>query len=262
MTGTPPQRYRAIVEYDGTEFYGFQRQRDEYRTVQGEIERGLARINSEPVGILAAGRTDTGVHATGQVITFDLVWRHGAAALHKALNANLPWDISIRRLVPVAADFHPRFDARRRTYRYFIELCEDGVRRPTSRRYRWQVFEPLDLERLQAASRLLIGRHNFATFGTPPQGENCEREVFRAEWSCEASLVSFEIEANAFLYRMVRSLVGSLKLVGEGKWSVERFIEAFGRQDRLLAAAPAPAQGLFLVSVTYDRDEPAESGSG
>ena len=252
MSDQPLTRYRAVVEFDGTEFFGFQRQREGVRTVQGELERALAVIFKRPVGVLAAGRTDTGVHATGQVIAFDVKWSHGETALLRALNANLPGEISLRRVAEASLRFHPRFDARRRAYRYFIELCPDGIRRPTTRRYRWQVFEPLDIQAMREASQLLIGLNDFATFGVPPQGENTMRELFRAEWQQVGDELIFDIEANAFLYRMVRNLVGSLKRVGDGSWTVSRFQEVFQAANRALSAEPAPAGGLFLVSVTYD----------
>ncbi len=252
MSDQTPIRYRAVVEYDGTDFYGFQRQRKDFRTVQGELERALAVLVDRPVGILAAGRTDTGVHATGQVIAFDLAWPHGEDTLLRALNANLARDVAVQAIAPTRTDFHPRFDARRRAYRYLIELCPSGRRRPLSRLYRWQVSEALDLPRMNEASRALIGVHDFATFGTAPQGENTTRELFRAEWHQVGDEVIFDIEANAFLYRMVRSLVASLKRVGDGSWSLERFMTAFTAADRPAAAAPAPPNGLFLVSVTYD----------
>ena len=252
MNGT--QRFRAIVEYDGTEFAGFQRQRDEFRTVQGELETALSKLGRGKVPILAAGRTDSGVHATGQVISFDLAWKHELPKLLLAINTQLPWDVAVRSVEPAENKFHPRFDAKRRAYRYHIQICEDRARRPLTRNRKWQVFKPLDLEAMNKAASHLVGKMDFATFGMPPQGNNTVREIFLAKWSKSENELIFSIEANAFLYRMVRSIVGSLKLVGDGSWRVEEFKDALDAKDRKRSAAAAPAWGLYLVSVLYDTD--------
>ena len=244
-------RYKAVIEYDGTGFYGFQRQRDGIRTVQGELEHALSRIFQKEITVLGAGRTDSGVHATGQVIAFETMWNHGAQALIKATNANLPDDVAIKALAETAADFHPRFDAKRRRYQYYIEDCSDGTRLPLSRYRRWQLFQVLDVAKMNQAAAYLIGVHDFSTFGKAPQGDNTVREVFVANWESRDGLWIFTIEANAFLYRMVRSLVGNLKLVGDGSWQVEDFLDAFRECERSRSAALAPAHGLYLVSVTY-----------
>ena len=250
MNGT--QRFRAVVEYDGTDFAGFQRQRDEFRTVQGELESALSKLGQGKVPILAAGRTDSGVHATGQVISFDLDWKHPSEKLLLAVNTQLPWDVSIRKVNKAEADFHPRFDAKRRAYRYHIELCEDRARRPLSRDRKWQIFKPLNVQAMNEAASYLVGEMDFATFGMPPQGNNTVREIFAAEWTQSKNELTFFIEANAFLYRMVRSITGSLKMVGDGAWSVDDFRNALEATDRKRSAAVAPAWGLYLVSVTYD----------
>ncbi|MFK7800314.1 MAG: tRNA pseudouridine(38-40) synthase TruA [Anaerolineae bacterium] len=251
MNGT--QRFRAVVEYDGTGFAGFQRQRDEFRTVQGELESALSKLGQGKVPVLAAGRTDSGVHATGQVISFDLAWKHPVEKLLLALNTQLSGDVSIRNVEKANANFHPRFDARRRAYRYHIEICEDRARRPLSRDRKWQVFKPLDVEAMNKAASYLVGKKDFATFGMPPQGNNTVREIVVAEWTQSENELTFFIEANAFLYRMVRSITGSLKMVGDGRWSVDDFKRALEATDRKKSAAAAPAWGLYLVSVTYDK---------
>ncbi|GAB4158483.1 MAG: tRNA pseudouridine(38-40) synthase TruA [Candidatus Promineifilaceae bacterium] len=243
------QRFRALIEYDGTQYFGFQRQRADQVTIQGALETALRTVTGEPAAILAAGRTDSGVHASGQVVCFDLTWRHGVDALQRALNVNLPADIVVKRLEVTHAAFHPRFDARRRSYRY--QIYNEPVRSPAHRLYSWHVSQPLDMAQMNEAAAHLIGVHDFATFGQPPQGTNTVREVFQAEWRREADLLTFTIEANAFLYQMVRSLVGSLKLVGEGKWTVATFVTALHGCDRKYITTVAPPHGLFLVSVTY-----------
>lgn len=218
--------------------------------MQGELEKAISAIAPRPVTITGAGRTDSGVHARGQVISFELAWRHGEEALQRAIDANLPPDIVILSLEEAAADFHPRYDADRRAYEY--HLYNEPLRSPLRRRRSWHVPRPLDLDRMNEAAARLVGVHDFATFGQPPQGESTVRQLFRAEWRRRAPLLIFGIEGNAFLYRMVRSIVGSLKMVGEGSWSVREFVQAFHARDRSRAAATAPPQGLYLVSVAYD----------
>lgn len=252
MNGTQLQRYRAIVEYDGGDFAGFQRQADEFRTVQGELESALSKLGQGSISLTAAGRTDSGVHATGQVIAFDLNWKHPMSKLLLAINTHLPWDVAVQAVEVVPTKFHPRFDAQRRAYRYHVELCGNSARRPLTRNRKWQVFKSLDLEAMNQAASHLIGEKDFATFGMPPQGNNTVREIFAAEWSQTDNELFFYIQANAFLYRMVRSIVGSLKLVGDGSWSVEQFKDALESAERSRSGASAPPWGLYLESVKYD----------
>ncbi len=252
MSETPTCRYRAIIEYDGSEFSGFQKQSTGIRTVQGEIEISLAKLAKKRVVVHGAGRTDTGVHATGQVIAFDLAWKHPTFKLMLALNSSLPDDVSLRKLEVVSNLFHPRFSAKRRAYKYVIEPIAKGDRRPLTRLRHWQVRDSLDLEQMNRAAEYLLGEQDFGTFGRPPQGDNSVRAVFQSFWQEENGLLVYRIEANAFLYRMVRSTVGSLKKVGDGSWTVEKFVEALGRAERSESAAVAPAHGLYLASVTYE----------
>ena len=241
--------YAALIAYDGTEYHGFQRQVESQPTVQSTIEDSLSRLAPQPVTLLGSGRTDSGVHAVGQVISFSLAWRHSSEDLHRALNANLPEDIAILQLKQVSSSFHPRFDAQRRAYEYTV--YDGSIRHPLKRQFSWHVNRKLDEAKMNQAAKYLLGVHNFATFGQPPQGSNFVRELFAAEWTRSDCDLTFRIEANAFLYRMVRSIVGSLKLVGEGTWSTEEFVEAFKAQNRHECGTVAPPQGLCLVSVTY-----------
>ena len=243
------QRFRALIAYDGTHYFGFQRQRVGQVTIQSTLEDALSALADAPVTITGAGRTDSGVHALGQVISFDLAWRHGEEALRRALNVNLPADIVVKQVEITPPDFHPRFDARRRAYRY--QIFNHPVRSPIHHRYSWHVSQPLDVSRMNAAAAILLGSHDFATFGLPPQGTNTVRELFQAHWQQETDLLTFTIEANAFLYRMVRSLVGSLKLVGVGAWTEDTFATALHGRDHKYITTVAPPNGLFLVSVTY-----------
>lgn len=243
-------RYSALIEYDGTDYFGFQRQIAKFATIQGEIERVITKLIGSPIYITGAGRTDTGVHASGQVISFTTEWHHGAEALKRALNAKLPDDIAILELIEVADQFHPRYDARRRAYRYCV--LNRAVRSPIHRRYSWHVRKPLKIERMNEAASLLLGVHDFATFGVAPQGRITIREIFTAQWQQEKVFLVFSITANAFLYRMVRSLVGSLVAVGLQNWHVSDFEAAFKACDRNKSAPTAPPQGLFLAAVDYD----------
>lgn len=243
-------RFRAQIEYDGAEYFGFQRQKRSQPTIQSELERVLSHLADKPTIVTGAGRTDRGVHASGQVISFDLAWGHGTKALQRAINANLGPDIAVVGLAETAPQFHPRFDARRRAYRYYIYNAP--VHSPVRRQRSWHVRERLDVNAMSEAASELVGEQDFATFGSPPQGDNSVREVFAAQWRRHNGLLVFYIEANAFLYRMVRTIVGTLKAVGEGSWTVEAFVVALHARDRSRAAAVAPPHGLYLVKVEYD----------
>ena len=245
-------RYRALIEYDGTAYAGYQRQAVQ-QTVQGELENALYAVVHQPITITSAGRTDTGVHALGQVISFDIDWRHGVEKLQRAINVNLPKDIVVLQLDETRLDFHPRYDARRRAYKYHI--YNTAVRSPIRRYRSWHVKQPLAIDKMNQAAMTLIGVQDFATFGQPPQGNITIRELFAAQWRMDGELLIFFVQANAFLYRMVRSIVGSLVMVGKGEWTVEQFVKVLQARDRGRSAAVAPAHGLYLVDVTYEDDE-------
>jgi tRNA pseudouridine38-40 synthase len=242
------QKLIAIVEYDGTDYLGFQLQA-QGPTVQGEIERALAAVTQEEIRIIGAGRTDAGVHARGQVIAFSTAWRHSVEELQRALNAVLPEDIAVRELRPVAKDFHPRFDAVSREYRYTV--FNQPLRSSLARRFAYHFPRPLDVAAMSEAAGTLMGTHDFASFGRAPQGDNTVREVYRAQWTSEEPFVYFDIVANAFLYRMVRRLVGTLLLVGTGELSPDEFEEILQSADRDRAGQAVPAHGLCLMKVNY-----------
>jgi tRNA pseudouridine38-40 synthase len=240
-------RLLAIIEYDGTEFEGFQVQQRK-RTVQGELERALRQITREKIRVVGAGRTDAGVHALGQGAHFDTAWQQTPAVLRRALNAVLPNDLAVRSLVQVPPDFSARYGATSRTYRYTI--LNQPTRAPLAQRYALWVPEPLDADAMDAAARCLIGRHDFGAFGTPPRGDNTVRQVYRAQVKRQGARVEIEIEANAFLYRMVRRVVGTLLWVGKGARSVPAFEEIVAKRQR--AGEAVPPQGLCLIAVKYD----------
>lgn len=241
-------RLWAKVEYDGTGFYGFQIQ-PERRTVQGEIERALEQVTGSAVRVVGAGRTDRGVHARGQVVGFEVGWQHRLSDLHRALNAVLSADVALVGLGRALEGFHPRFSALGRTYRY--TLFREKWRSPLARHTAWHVAQKLDIEAMVQAGSLLVGSLDFASFGKPPQGENTVRTVRRAEWQEKGRYLIFEIEANAFLYRMVRSLVGTLVQVGLGRLSLDEFHQVLQARDRSQGKYLAPAHGLCLMRVDY-----------
>lgn len=256
------EHYQVILAYDGSHFKGFQRQA-KVRSVQSVVENALRKINWQGKSILAAGRTDTGVHATGQVIAFELDWKHGLQDLLTALNSHLPSDVVARDVKQVCPSFHPRYDASWRKYLYRI-YCQP-VRNPLLEPYAWHVWPAVDINILQEAACPLIGTHDFGAFGTSPQtGGNTVRLVLQADWKEEASYLVFEIAAQAFLYHMVRRVVFMQVMIAEGKLPMEELHQALktgsdintrGEQsqnpsDRLVHGL-APAQGLILAEVYY-----------
>ncbi len=242
-------RYQLILAYDGTDFQGFQRQ-GKKRTVQAEVEAALRRLNWQGRTILAAGRTDSGVHASGQVIAFDLDWAHPPDVLARALNAYLPKDVAVQSACLAADDFHPRYQARYRLYRYRL-FCK-AERNPLLERFAWRVWPPVEPDRLQAAAQLFIGTHDFAAFGSPPRpGGSTIRTVFHAFWEAQANGWQFEVAANAFLYRMVRRLVFLQVLAGQGRLSLLDLAQGV-TQAQVQTPGLAPPQGLTLAEVGYD----------
>ena len=226
--------------------------------MQGELERALATVCNEPVRIAGAGRTDTGVHAIGQVMSFRTASALDGPKLGRGVNALLPWDIAISALEPCEEDFHARFSATGRTYEYRLRIGPD--RDPLER---WALHHPaaLRLDAMREASSELIGRTDFAAFATGEAVSGTVRTVRTAEWTHEGELLRFEIEADAFLRGMVRAIVGTLLWVGRGKIGVERFGEILRSHDRAQAGPSAPARGLCLTQVTYgEAHERNESG--
>ncbi len=241
-------RLFAILEYDGTDFEGFQVQM-RGRTVQGELEQALRQITGEDIRIVGGGRTDSGVHALGQGAHFDTHWDRPPNDLRRALNAVLPNDIAVRSLVPVESDFSARYNATSRAYRYTI--LNQPIRSPLAGRYALLVTEPLDVDAMNAAAHCLVGKHDFGAFGTPPHGNNTVREMLRAGVTRRGAQVWIDLQANAFLYRMVRRIVGTLLWVGKGQIGIEEFREIMAKRRR--AGQSVPAQGLCLVAVEYER---------
>jgi tRNA pseudouridine38-40 synthase len=243
-------RYRATVAYDGTGYHGFQRQAAEHEpTIQGELERALTKLGQPDVTVIGSGRTDAGVHATGQVIAFDAEWRHSVDDLQRALNATLTAAIAVLDMCEAAPDFHPRYDAVGREYVYTIYNAP--VRHPLKRMYALHVAESLDVMSMNAAAAALVGEHDFAAFGNPTVGEVTVRRILRARVSAELPLIWVELEGSGFLYRMMRSIVGTLLAVGRGSMTPDEFCGVLESRDRSRAEAVAPAHGLCLTRVSY-----------
>jgi tRNA pseudouridine38-40 synthase len=249
-------RYQLTLAYDGTGFFGSQRQANR-RTVQGELEKALCKLGWTGRSVIMAGRTDTGVHATGQVAACDLDWSHSDEELVRALNAVLPADLAVHRAGMVDAKFHPRFEAVSRRYRYRL-FCQP-VRNPIRERFDWRVWPDLNGEVLLTTAALFLGTHDFSAFGSPttPRGSTV-RTVMKAEWTQTwPDEWRFEVQANAFLYRMVRRLVFVQVAVAQGKASAETVARTLARpasaelKREKLPAGLALAHGLTLLEVAY-----------
>jgi tRNA pseudouridine38-40 synthase len=242
--------YKIILAYDGTHFRGSQRQADGIRTVQGVVEDALRKLGWMESSTLFAGRTDAGVHASGQVFTFALSWRHSIDDLRNALNALLPKDASARQVSEVSDDFHPRYNALARSYRYRI-IC-DPVRNPLKEQFVWRVWPAPDLGSLQAASQIFLGIHDFAAFGSPtsPDGATI-RDLMVAKWHCDDDNLIFDVTANAFLYHMVRRLVHVQVAVGAGKLQLDTIDQHLQTPSAPPIQGLAPPHGLTLVDVQY-----------
>jgi tRNA pseudouridine38-40 synthase len=245
-------RYKLILAYDGTAFAGSQRQA-KHRTVQGELELALCKLGWSGRSVILAGRTDTGVHASGQVAAFDLEWKHSLEALLRALNAGLPADMSAGEIEIAAEKFHPRFDATSRCYRY--RLYSGQIRNPLRDRMAWRIWPPIDGGRLVGLARLFLGEHDFSALGTPPRPKSSTvRRVKSSEWNrLSQDEWQYEVRADAFLYHMVRRMVFIQAAVGQGKCEKEAVVRLLeGPQARNeIPAGLAPARGLTLVEVTY-----------
>lgn len=243
-----PVLYKSILSYNGTEFAGFQRQADA-RTVQTEFEQALRQLGWQGQSIHGAGRTDAGVHARGQVVSFRLAWDHSENDLVNALNYYLPQDMAVSSVEIADADFHPRYSATWRRYRYHV-ICQP-VRDPLRELFAWRVWQGMDLERMNLAAQDLIGPHDFKAFGAPTGDSGVTvREVFAAEWQQEGDEYRFDITANAFLYHMVRRTTMMLVEIGQGKFPVTTIAEGI-RIGQLPLNGLAPAQGLVLEEVSY-----------
>jgi tRNA pseudouridine38-40 synthase len=244
---------KLIISYDGTDFSGWQRQPKD-RSVQGDIEKALGKIHRHPVSINGSGRTDTGVHAIAQSANFytDIknIMPHRFV---QAINSYLPQDVRILEAEEVSQDFHSRFDAKMRTYRYFI-IC--GRRAfAHEQRYALQLWRQPDITLLNDYARLLHGEMDCSTFASVhDKSKSRNRFIYHAQFLYQDDKLVFEISANAFLWKMVRSIVGSFLHYEEKKYSAEEVKRMIEEKNRNLAGTTAPPQGLFLWNVEYFRN--------
>jgi tRNA pseudouridine38-40 synthase len=243
------ERYQLILAYDGTLFSGYQRQGRE-RTVQLVLEEALRQLDWPERSILCAGRTDTGVHATGQVVSFGLEWRHSLDDLRNALNARLPEDMSILDVKLANAEFHPRFDALSRSYEYRIYFSP--ARNPLIDRIAWRLWPRIEIDRLQEAAPCFLGIHDFSSFGKAMKpGGSTTREVHESSWSLlEEGGLKYRVTANAFLYHMIRRFVWQQVLFATGRITMEMLLAGI-TNTAPLPPGMAPANGLALVQVNY-----------
>lgn len=243
------RRWKCICAYDGTPFAGWQSQAGG-KAIQDVIEGRLAEIFKTPVRIHGSGRTDSGVHAHGQVFHFDAEWSHAPEKLLAAFRIGLPRTIQIKSVRTVAGDFHARFDATGKRYDYYVHL---GDADPFTRPYCWTFFKPLDVSAMQAAAAVLRGRHDFRAFTAlnGPEREDTVRELRRLDVARRGRTIHVTAEADGFLYKMVRSLAGVLVAVGEGKLNAADVRRILHSRERTAAVQTAPAQGLFLTKVYY-----------
>jgi tRNA pseudouridine38-40 synthase len=250
------------IEYDGTGYHGFQRQPDSHGpTIQGTLEEAIANISGEFSVVNGAGRTDAGVHASGQVIHFHTLSTLAPPVWQRALNAHLPGAIAVQwaREAP-AQRFHARFSALSRSYRYTV--CNGGAPSPLRARYSYYRSQALDVDLMQRACNGLLGRRDFGAFGRSPDETNpkrpgphsCVRTMLEARVTRQRSLVYCDFTADAFLTGMVRRMVGTLLLVGQGRLDLDEFADIVRRADKTHPGSAAPSRGLCLVRVEYPEE--------
>lgn len=250
-----PRRYRATVEYDGTDFAGYQLQAG-VRTVQGELEAALAILNrGGRVVVDGAGRTDAGVHATGQVIAFTWSGRLAGPELQRALGARLPADVAVRDVRRVPLGFHPRYAARYREYRYTVW---NGPRSPLRERHALGVRAPLDVAAMASAGSVFLGRHDFSTFGAADRSP--VRTVHAVRVRNVGHLVTIDVRGDAFLRGQVRRMVAGLLEVGRGTMNEDSLRAALAGPGPALNGASAPAKGLCLRRVVFGRRRRSDDG--
>jgi len=238
---------RLLLEYDGTSYVGWQFQING-RSVQEEVEKAIKQILQTDVRITGGGRTDTGVHARGQVANFFVECPVEIELFAKSLNAVLPHSIRVRDAVEVPGEFNARYDAKSRRYSYVISQEPTAIHR----NYCWQVFQKLDFDLLQQCATQIVGEHGFRSFcktATDAHEHRCT--VYSARWKKKDGLLEFEITANRFLHGMVRTLVGTMVNIGRGHTNIEDFATILEAKDRSAAGMAAPAKGLFLEEILY-----------
>jgi len=249
-TGDSLRNIKLLLAYDGTCFFGWQRQENE-RTVQAVIEDALGKLHKKPIILTGSGRTDSGVHAAGQAANFYTdIKNMDSSRFVPALNSLLPHDVRILEASQVPDDFHSRFDARFRTYRYCFITRRDAM--PWELRYAWHIRRQPDIERLNSYTRLLRGEMDCTAFAVPgDKSKSRFRFINRASFFYEGGKLVFEISANAFLWKMVRSIAGTLLHFDEEEFTPDYFREVIISRNRKLSGPTAPPQGLFLWKIEF-----------
>lgn len=243
-------RYALVVAYDGSNYQGFQRQASAKQTVQGELERALSKIAAHPVTLVCAGRTDAGVHAVNQVVHFDSTADRDEKAWVEGTNTQLPASIRVHWASKVPGEFHARFSASARTYRYYTYI--DRIRSAFLQSRATWMRTPLDIEAMQQGAEYLVGEHDFSSFrASQCQAHSPVRRIESVRLAGYGSFVMMEVKANAFLHHMVRNLMGSLYEVGRGTQDPKWIAELLKLRDRKMAAPTAPPYGLYFVGVDY-----------
>lgn len=243
--------YRFKIQYDGTRYRGWQRQKNDFDTIQGRIEQVLSRQMGHPVEIDGAGRTDAGVHAREQVANVHLDYNGTTEELRECLNEYLPEDIRILEVEIAGERFHSRLNATGKVYEY--RLCKKGCFDVFARKYQWQMEELLDVARMKEAAGLLLGEHDFKGFCTKASRKKSTiRRLDAIDIEETESAVILRFSGNGFLYNMVRILTGTLVEIGTGTRGISTIGEILERKERVLAGMTAPAKGLTLVRVKYD----------
>lgn len=245
-------RWALAIEYNGAAFHGFQAQRSGVETVQLALQEALSKVADEPVSLVCAGRTDAGVHATNQIIHFDTLAVRKDRAWVFGTNTHLPPSVVVRWAQPVPGQFHARFSARSRTYRYII--CNSFVRPALMHdQLTWQRRE-LDVERMREAARHLVGEHDFTSFrASQCQAKSPVRTIHHLHLVRQGDLIVMEVQANAFLHHMVRNIAGVLMAIGAGDQPPQWLPKVLQARDRCAGGVTAPAAGLHLVEVEYDQ---------
>ncbi len=244
--------FKLTIEYDGTDFAGWQIQKNGERTVQAEIKKACDSIFKADVTVIASGRTDSGVHAEGQVVHFHVQTRMKPAEIQKALNSCLPKDIAVLDVKNVPDSFHAQYDAKEKTYRYIV--LNSKQRSAFLRNHVYHFTYPLNLAQMRKAAKVLVGRHDFKSFQAhdPLRADkDTIRTIKKLLIKKDGDFVTIDITANGFLYKMVRNIVGTLLAVGTAQIPVEKMALILKGKDRSAAAATAPSHGLCLMRVKY-----------
>jgi tRNA pseudouridine38-40 synthase len=252
-TSSSERTLKLIIEYEGTRLCGWQRQ-DNGPTVQQHLEDAIRVMTQEETQLLGASRTDAGVHATGQVAVFKTMRTISLFGFRRGINTSVPPSIAVRAIEEVHSEFHPRFDASGKHYRYTI--LNRSPPSPTRRAHTWHRAQTLDLDAMRAAAEVLVGEHDFAAFRAAGCGAaTTNRRIDRIEFNRDGDEVTIDVWGNAFLRNMVRILAGSLVDAGQGRLSPAELSRVMDSRDRRLAGQTAPAQGLCLVEVFYPSAE-------